>query len=137
MLLIAVLGDDRPTNADVTAFFVFAYKRIEQLPKCQERRSQWCRKANASSVSKLELVAFFLKRPSRLAVCGTAVSQVSVPVHTAPCSLPTRISYSARYESTSPSEHGCSWPTAVWGQAVGPCTMEGLAADIALMLLLR
>ena len=37
MLRIAVLGDDRPTDADVTALFLFAYKRIERLPKCQER----------------------------------------------------------------------------------------------------
>lgn len=37
MLCIAVLGNNQLTNADVAALFLFAYKRIERLPKCQER----------------------------------------------------------------------------------------------------
>lgn len=80
MLRIAVLGDDRPADANVTALFLFAYVRIERLPEGQERRSQRWRKADASRVLKLDMVVLVLKRPSGLAVCGMVVSQVGVPV---------------------------------------------------------
>jgi len=40
MLHIAVLGNNQPANANVTALFLFAYIRIERLPKGQEQQSQ-------------------------------------------------------------------------------------------------